>query len=342
MALAWSHRKAPARGVACLGVGGAVPPTTLDNDHFAQRLDTSDAWIHARTGIRTRHVERPGDPLLALSLPAAQEALAMAQVGPEAVDLIVVATSSPDHPMPSEAALLQAALGVPAGAACWDVAAACTGFVVAMAQAHQAIALGAASCALVVGVDALSRFMDPGDRGTAILFGDGAGAVVLQASESPGILAYRLGADGRQAQDLVVAPVVAPDAVPEGFWPPKWMRMNGRAIYRFVLEVVPPLLEDLLTEAGLRQEELKALVPHQANGRMLESLAHQVGLPAERLWLNLERLGNTSAASIPLVMAERAQAGELQAGDLLALVGFGSGLTWGGILLRWGGPTIPS
>jgi 3-oxoacyl-[acyl-carrier-protein] synthase-3 len=323
--------------VALTGVGSHLPAGILTNEALARRVDTSDAWIVSRTGISERRVVAPGDTLWELCVPAAREALAMAGVPPETLDLVVVATSSPDHPMPSTAALLQAAIGAHRAAA-FDIEAACTGFVYGLAVASQFIRTGMYRRVLLIGADVLSRYMDYGDRGTCILFGDGAGAVVLEASEVEGLHALLLAADGRGAGLLRIAP--APEARPAdaGVANPQFMTMNGREIYRFVAEQAPEQILAACTQAAIAPADLDHLVMHQANMRILEAVAKRLDLPMERVPSTLERHGNTSAASIPIVLADLVARGRLRHGDRMCLTGFGAGLTWATAIVDWRGP----
>ncbi|MEB3222127.1 MAG: beta-ketoacyl-ACP synthase III [Candidatus Sericytochromatia bacterium] len=323
--------------VALTGVGAHVPPKILTNAELAQRIDTSDEWITSRTGIAQRRVVSPGDTLWELCVPAARDALAMAGVAPEDLDLIVVATSSPDHPMPSTAALLQAALGA-GRAAAFDLEAACTGFVYGLAVASQFIRTGMYSRVLLVGADVLSRYMDYTDRGTCILFGDGAGAVVLEAGAQEGLHALCLAADGRGADLLKIAPLPGSPAADSGVASPAFMAMNGREIYRFVTEQAPAQILAACAQAGLTPAAIDHLVMHQANARILEAVAKRLGLPMDRVPSTIARHGNTSAASIPIVLADLATTGRLRRGDRLCLTGFGAGLTWATALIDWAGP----
>ncbi|MEB3328999.1 MAG: beta-ketoacyl-ACP synthase III [Candidatus Sericytochromatia bacterium] len=323
--------------VAMTGVGAHVPPGVLTNDDLARLVETSDDWIVSRTGISERRVVAPGDTLWELCVPAARRALSVAGIAPEDLDLIVVATSSPDHPMPSTAALLQAALGAHRAAA-FDLEAACTGFVYGLAVGSQFIRTGMYRRVLLVGADVLSRFMDYGDRGSCILFGDGAGAVVLEASDVEGLHGLVLAADGRGAGLLRVAPRTDAPPADAGVASPQFLTMNGREIYRFVSEQAPPQILAACAQAGLAPTELDHLVMHQANRRILEAVAGRLGLPMSRVPSTLARHGNTSAASIPIVLADTWTRGHLKPGDRLALTGFGAGLTWATAVVTWQGP----
>ncbi|MEB3198698.1 MAG: beta-ketoacyl-ACP synthase III [Candidatus Sericytochromatia bacterium] len=323
--------------VALTGVGAQLPTRVLSNDFFAARLDTSDAWIRSRTGIATRRVLAPEENLWELCLPAAREALSMAGVEPASLELIVVATSSPDHPMPSTAAWLQAHLGATRAVA-FDMEAACSGFVFGLAVVSQFIRTGLYTRCLLVGADALSRFMDYEDRNTSILFGDGAGAVVVERGQVEGLHALKLATDGTRADQLVIAPDASPtDCVPRSR-PQSFMRMNGREIYKFVLDTVPDQIREVCHMAGCELDDIDAFLLHQANQRILEGVATRLGVPLERVPSHLSRYGNTSAASIPIVLAEEVGAGRIKRGDTLCLSGFGAGLTWGSAIADWNGP----
>ncbi|MFN3432196.1 MAG: beta-ketoacyl-ACP synthase III [Candidatus Sericytochromatia bacterium] len=325
--------------VQLTGVGYAVPEQVLSNEDLAKLVETSDEWIATRTGIRERRI-LPGDQTLwSLCVPAARQALAQAQVDPADLDLIIVATSSPDYPMPSTAALVQAELGA-LRAACFDMEAACSGYVYGLAVAKQFIATGMYRNVLLIAADMLSRFMDYTDRGTCILFGDGAGATVLQAGRSEGVLSTILAADGRGAVHLDISPNAHEPAPPDRAVRQSFMHMNGKEIYKFVVDVVPPAIEKACAQAGITPQEVDFYILHQANMRILEAVSKRLGLGEGRMLHNISKYGNTSAASIPLVLGEAVEAGTVKPGDKLCLVGFGSGLTWGAAIVEWtGGPT---
>lgn len=320
---------------AVLGTGAALPDRIVSNRELLARLDTTEDWIVARTGIRTRRRAAPGEATSDLARAAAAAALRDAGVAPSSLDLIVVATATGDHPMPSTACLLQAALGAERAAA-FDLNAACSGFVYGLALADQAIAAGAARHVLLVGADTLTRLVDPEDRDTAVLFGDGAGAVVL--GRGAGVCAVQLGADGSGAMDLVVPaggsrrPVDAAALAERSHT----MRMQGRDVFRAAVRAMSDGLGVALHRAGCRPRDLRLVVAHQANARILRAVAERLDLPLEALWNDLAELGNTGAASIPIALARAQAAGALRDGDLVGLTAAGAGLTWGAAVLRWG------
>lgn len=341
-----STMQQPAPGASALrtipvqltGVGYAVPEQVLSNDDLSQLVDTSDEWIFTRTGIRERRVVAPDQTLWSLCVPAARQALAQAKVDPADLDLIIVATSSPDYPMPSTAALVQAELGA-RKAACFDMEAACSGYVYGLTVGKQFIATGMYQRVLVLAADMLSRYMDYTDRGTCILFGDGAGATVLQAGEREGVLSTILAADGRGAVHLDISPNASEPVPPARAVRQSFMHMNGKEIYKFVIDVVPAAIEQACATAGITPQEIDHYILHQANMRILEAVSKRLGLPEGRMLHNISKYGNTSAASIPLVLGEAVEAGTIKPGDKLCLVGFGSGLTWGAAIVEWtGGP----
>jgi 3-oxoacyl-[acyl-carrier-protein] synthase III len=323
-------------GLAVLGTGFAVPEREITNDALAARLDTSDAWIVSRTGIRARRVL--DDPSIAtshLATAAARAALARAGLEPDAIDLVIVATASPDYPIPSTACLVQAELGarpVPA----FDLNAACSGFVYGLALADQALATGAAQYILLVGADTLTRHVDWEDRSTAVLFGDGAGAVVL--GRGNGLLGVHLGSDGRRADDLRILaggsrhPLGAAALVTRAHK----ITMKGPEVFRAAVDAMADGLEAAARAAGLRPDRLRWIFAHQANARIIRGVAERLGITLAAFWMNLERYGNTGAASIPIALAEASAAGHLQAGDVVGLTAAGAGLTWGAAILRWG------
>ena len=324
--------------VQLTGIGYAVPEQVLSNADLEQLVETSDEWIFTRTGIRERRILPAEQTLWSLCVPAASQALAQAQVAPQDLDLIIVATSSPDYPMPSTAALVQAELGA-CKAACFDMEAACSGYVYGLAVAKQFIATGMYRRVLLIAADMLSRYMDYTDRGTCILFGDGAGATVLQAGEREGVLSTILAADGRGACHLDISPNPAEPAPPERMVRQSFMHMNGKEIYKFVVEVVPPAIEQACRQAGITPQEVDHYILHQANMRILEAVSKRLGMSEGRMLHNISKYGNTSAASIPLVLGEAVEAGTIKPGDKLCLVGFGSGLTWAAAIVEWtGGP----
>jgi 3-oxoacyl-[acyl-carrier-protein] synthase-3 len=325
--------------VQLTGVGYAVPEQVLSNADLERLVETTDDWIFTRTGIRERRILPAPQTLWSLCVPAARQALAQARVDAAELDLIIVATSSPDYPMPSTAALVQAELGA-FKAAAFDMEAACSGYVYGLAVGKQFIATGMYKNVLVIAADMLSRFMDYTDRGTCILFGDGAGATVLQAGTREGVRSLVLAADGRGAGHLDIAPNAHEPEPPTRAVRQSFMHMNGKEIYKFVVEAVPPAIQEASRQAGIEVASIDHFILHQANMRILEAVSKRLGLPEARMLHNISRYGNTSAASIPLVLGEAVEAGTVKPGDTLCLVGFGAGLTWGAAVVEWtGGPT---
>jgi 3-oxoacyl-[acyl-carrier-protein] synthase III len=311
-----------------VGTGSYLPARIVDNDEFARRLDTSDAWIRERTGIARRHIadEKQGSSDLALE--ASRRALEAANVDPSQIDLIVVATSTPDYIFPSTACLLQAKLGIK-GCAAFDVQAVCTGFIYALATADGFIKNGTAKNALVVGAEVFSRILDWNDRGTCVLFGDGAGAVVLAAGSKPGIHATRLHADGSQVDMLSVPGNVARGKVVGS----PFLQMNGQGVFKYAVRVLEESARETVAAAGMQLAELDWLIPHQANVRILEATARKLELPREKLVVTVDHHGNTSAASVPLALDEYVRSGRIRPGHRLLLQGVGGGFTWGSSLV---------
>ncbi|HWL83975.1 MAG TPA: beta-ketoacyl-ACP synthase III [Roseomonas sp.] len=311
------------------GTGGYLPELVLDNDALAARhgLDTSDAWIQERTGIRQRHLAAPGEQASDMGAAAARAALEQAGLPASAVDGVIVATATPDAVFPSTAARLQAKLGINTGFA-FDVAAACSGFVYALSVADAMIRTGQARCVLVIGAEVFSRILDWTDRATCVLFGDGAGAVVLRASdeasaEGRGLLSCHLHADGQHGDILQV----------EGA--PGLVRMAGREVFRHAVSKLAAVVDEALAHNGLEKSAVSWLVPHQANLRIIEAMGRKLGLPPERVVVTVDRHANTSAASIPLALAEATRDGRIQRGDLVLMEAIGGGLTWGAALARF-------
>ncbi|HEX7053741.1 MAG TPA: beta-ketoacyl-ACP synthase III [Burkholderiales bacterium] len=311
-----------------LGTGSYLPPRVMSNDDFARRLDTSDAWIRERTGIRERHIAEESQTSSDLALEAARRALQAAGVAAADVDLLIVATSTPDFVFPSTACLLQAKLGVK-GAAAFDVQAVCSGFVYALATADSFIRSGQHRKALVVGAEVFSRILDWNDRGTCVLFGDGAGAVVLASAEKPGIHASVLRADGSHAGMLSVPGNVNRGAITGS----PFLQMDGQAVFKFAVRVLEESARETAAKARMSLDEIDWLIPHQANVRILEAVARKLDLPREKLVVTVDRHGNTSAASVPLALDEYVRAGRIRPGQRLMLQGVGGGFTWGSSLL---------
>ncbi len=315
------------------GTGSYLPPNRLTNDDLAAQLakdgiETSDQWIVERTGIRARHFAAPDVAASDLALQAAQRALEAADCDAASIDLIIVATSTPDMVFPSTACLVQQKLGVH-GCAAFDVQAVCSGFVYALTVADSMIRTGAAKKALVIGSEVFSRILDFQDRGTCVLFGDGAGAVVLEASDTPGVLASELHSDGRHVGILCV-----PGHVSGGrALGDPLLKMDGPAVFKLAVGVLEDVARSVLAKAGRSGDDVDWLIPHQANIRILQSTARRLKLPLEKLIVTVDRHGNTSAASIPLALDESVRSGKIVAGDTLLLEGVGGGFTWGAVLL---------
>ena len=326
--------RANGRPISITGLGCHVPERVLTNDDLAEIVDTSDEWIVERTGIRERRIASDDEALTDLCLPAARRALEMAQVDPKTVDLVVVATVTPDMAFPSSSALIADALGMP-DAAAYDLSAGCTGFVYAIAQAHGMLAAGLARRALVVGADVLSKILDWTDRSTLVLFGDGAGAVVLEQVDHGGFLGFELGADGGGGANLWL-----PGSGSRKFEEPdRFVKMNGREVFKFATRVMVSSAEAILEECGKSVEDIDVYVPHQANVRIIDHAVRKLGVPQEKTVVNVDRYGNTSSGSIPLALADAADDGRLEPGKLVLLTGMGAGLTWGSALIEWTHPT---
>jgi 3-oxoacyl-[acyl-carrier-protein] synthase-3 len=312
------------------GTGSYLPTRVLSNHDLARRVDTSDAWIRSRTGIRERRIAAPAEVTSDLALHASRAALDAAGMSPEEVDLIIVATTTPDMVFPSTACILQAKLGARGGPA-FDVQAVCSGFVYALAVADSMLARGLARNALVVGAEIYSRILDWSDRSTSVLFGDGAGAVVVVPSSTPGIVAAHLHADGRHADVLCV-----PGALSEGqVVGSPFLRMDGGAVFKFAVNALTEAAGEALAQAQLTPAEINWLVPHQANIRIIEATAKRLGVPMARVVTTVDRHANTSAASIPLALDEAARDGRLETGQRVLLLGVGGGFTWGSLLMQW-------
>jgi 3-oxoacyl-[acyl-carrier-protein] synthase-3 len=309
------------------GTGSYLPPRVMKNDEFAARLETSDAWIRERTGIAQRHIADEAQASSDLALEAARRALQAAGAKAEELDLILVATSTPDFIFPSTACILQAKLGVK-GCAAFDLQAVCSGFVYALATADSFIRNGIYKTALVVGAEVFSRILDWNDRGTCVLFGDGAGAVVLRADSKPGIHASVLHADGGQADMLSVPGNVSRGRIIGS----PFLQMNGQGVFKFAVRVLDEVAHETMAAAGMTIEDIDWLIPHQANVRILDATARKLGLPREKLVVTVDHHGNTSAASVPLALDEFIRAGKIRSGQRVLMQGVGGGFTWGATL----------
>jgi 3-oxoacyl-[acyl-carrier-protein] synthase-3 len=322
------------RNVTITGLGCHVPDRTVTNDDLKQYIDTSDEWIVTRTGIRERRIAAPEEAMTDIALPACRRALEMAGVEAGSIDLLVVATITPDMAFPSTAALLADTLGMP-DAAAYDLSAGCTGFMYAIAQAYAMLAAGLSQRALVVGGDVLSKILDWSDRSTLVLFGDGAGAVVLEHAPNGGFLGFELGADGSGGESLWL-----PGSGSRLFEDPaRFVKMNGREVFKFATRVMVSSAQAILAECGKTVDDIDVYVPHQANIRIINHAAEKLGIPLEKIVINVDRYGNTSSGSIPLALADAADDGRLQPGKLVLMTGMGAGLTWGSALIDWTHPT---
>jgi 3-oxoacyl-[acyl-carrier-protein] synthase III len=319
------------------GWGMSVPPNILTNEDLAKMVDTNEEWIFSHTGIRERHIAGPRDTTASLAFEAAARALSVAGVPARHIGLIIVATSLPEYYMPSTACIVQDQLGA-SRAAAFDILAACSGFVYALSVASQMIISGAYDNALVIGSETLSRLIDWNDRSTCVLFGDGAGAVVLQASEKPGgVLSIAMHADG-SGGDLLIVPAGGsrlPASLETIEDNKHTIVMNGREVYRFATRVMVSSTLEVIEKAGLSLDDIRLVVPHQANRRIIESAAKSLELPMDRFFVNIDRYGNTSAASIPIALCEAINARLIHPGDHIVLVAFGAGLTWASSVVKW-------
>lgn len=325
------------RYAAITGWGMAVPERVMTNADLERMVETSDEWIVSRTGIKERRVVGPNDSTTSLSTAAARQALDRAGLDATDIDLIIVGTCTPDQFLVSQACLVQAELGGNAGA--FDLGAACSGFVYALATGNQFVQSGLYQRVLVIGADTLTRFVDYTDRSTCVLFGDGAGAVVLEATDEPrGLLSTVLGADGAGNKHLYIPGWGG--YVPEtaGIFPEyrPYLQMNGNEVFRFAVRVMGDAAVEAVEKAGLGFSDISMLIPHQANARIIEAAARRLDLPIDRVWINLDRYGNTSAATVPIALCEVESSGKLKEGDNLVFVAFGGGLAWAAGVVRWG------
>ena len=313
-----------------IGTGSYLPEKVLTNRDLEKLVDTSDEWIYTRTGIRQRHIAAENENSSDLALAASRRALDAAGLKPDDIDLLIVATTTSDMVFPSTACILQAKLGMTRGAA-FDLQAVCSGFVYALATADQFMKSGQYRHALVVGAEVYSRILDWKDRSTCVLFGDGAGAVVLGKGETPGILAARLHSDGRYAHILSVPGGVSGGAIAGR----PLLQMEGNAVFKFAVKVLGEVADETLGAAGLGRSDIDWLIPHQANIRIIQATAKKLGLSMERVITTVDRHANTSAASVPLALDTAVRDGRIRPGQHVLLEGVGGGVTWGAVLVRW-------
>jgi 3-oxoacyl-[acyl-carrier-protein] synthase-3 len=327
------------RHAQIVGVGSCLPDQVMTNTDFERIVDTSDEWITTRTGISERRIVADGESTSDLAARAGRAALDNAGIADDEVDLLIVGTTSPDYVLPSTACVTQAKLGLTCPA--YDVMAACTSFIYALQVAASTIESGRATTVLVVGAEALTRLVDFSDRSTCVLFGDGAGAVVVRASDEPGIESVVLGADGTGV-DSLKAPAggaalpTTPELLAAG---QQYVQMAGNDVFKFAVRVIPTATTQVLEQSGHALDDLRWLVPHQANKRIIDTVEERLGIEHSKVYSNMRLTGNTSAASIPLALDDLYTSGRLSPGDLLVLVGFGAGLTWGAAVVRW---TMPA
>jgi 3-oxoacyl-[acyl-carrier-protein] synthase-3 len=326
-----------ARYAHIVGWGKYLPARTMTNRDLERLVDTTDAWIMEHSGISERHIAAAKESTSTMALRAARDALEVANLDPGDLDLLIVATVTPDHLFPATACLVQDALGA-SKAGTFDLSAGCSGFIHGMSVASQMILAGAYDNALVIGAETLSRIIDWQDRDTCILFGDGAGAVVLKASETPGgILSFTLGSDG-SGGDLLILPAggshlpASQETVAKGL---HYTRMNGREVFRFAVRIMGQAAREAIKKANLTIEDIELFIPHQANLRIIASAANQLSVPMERVFNNIQKYGNTSAASVPIALCEAIEEGKIRPGEHVVLVAFGAGLTWGAAVVEW-------
>ena len=325
--------------VIIAGVGSYTPARILTNAELSTMVDTTDEWILSRSGIRERHIAAENEATSDLAVQAAQRALADAKVNASEIDLLIVATCTPDLPLPSTACIVQHRLGVPPHATCFDIMAACSGFLYALEIAYGQLLTGRYKRALIIGAEKLSAFTDWSDRSTCVLFGDGAGAAVLTKVDQSGIgiLGSDLGADGEFVDNLYVpgggsrCPASAKSVGDRSHF----IKMNGREVFKSAVRVMETVAREMLEQHQLSPDQISLVIPHQANIRIIEALAGNLGIPMDRVMVNLERYGNTSSATIPLALDEARRSGRIKPGDLTLMVAFGAGLTYGAALVRW-------
>ena len=315
------------------GTGSYLPERVLSNQDLERMVDTTDEWITERTGIKKRHIVGEGETTCDLAEAAARRALEMAGRSAEDIDLIIVATTTPDRIFPSTACLLQARLGAQ-GCPAFDVQAVCTGFVYALSVADQFVRNGTARCALVIGAESFSRIIDWTDRGTCVLFGDGAGAVILEASDEPGILSTHLHADGRY-ETLLHVPYGVSDGLDRVEWDQAKVRMRGNEVFRVAVNTLGRIVDETLRANGMKKSDVDWLVPHQANIRIIQATARKLGMSMDRVVVTVDQHGNTSAASVPLALDVAVRDGRIRRGEIVLMEAFGGGFTWGSAILRF-------
>nr|WP_255603269.1 beta-ketoacyl-ACP synthase III [Oscillochloris sp. ZM17-4] len=328
------------RYAAITGWGMAVPQQVVTNDDLAQRIDTSDEWIRSRTGIAERRIAGPGEFTSTLATAAGREAIERAGLSPSDIDMVIVATCTPDRPFPATACAVQANLGIKRAPA-FDIAAACSGFLYGMSVGTSMIQSGASRTLLLIAADIFTHLIDWNDRNTCVLFGDGAGAVVLQATEQPlGLISAQIGAAGEGETMMAVDAggtrmPATPDLLDQG---KQYVYMNGREIFKHAVREMCDSAKQAVAEAGLSLDDIRLVIPHQANVRIIDAVAKRLEISMDRVVVNLDRYGNTSAASVPIALYEAVQQGRVRDGDYLLLTAFGGGLTWGSSVIRWGRP----
>jgi 3-oxoacyl-[acyl-carrier-protein] synthase-3 len=325
--------------VIIAGVGAYAPERVLTNDDLTKMVETSDEWIVSRSGIRERHIAAPDEACSDLGIKAAAAALKDANIDASEVDLLIVATATPDYPLPSTACVVQHKLGVPPHATAFDIAAACSGFVYALEIAYGQLLTNRYKCALIIGAEKLSSIVDWSDRTTCVLFGDGAGAAVLKKVDQDGIgiIGSDLGADGELTEYLYTpaggsrTPASAETVANKGHF----LKMKGKEIFKNAVRVMETVAREMVEQHNLSLDQINLVIPHQANVRIVEALAGNLGLPMDRFYVNIDRFGNTSSASIPIALDEARRSGRIKPGDYTLLVAFGAGFTYGSTLIRW-------
>lgn len=316
-----------------VGTGSYAPENIVTNDYLATVMDTSDEWISSKTGIRERRISK-GEGTVELSYQAAKRALENAKVNPKEVDLIICATCSPDKFLPSTACEVQALLGAE-NAMCFDLSAACSGFIFALKTANAYISSGMANTAIVIGAETLSKILDWEDRATCVLFGDGAGAAIVRNEENPSVLAYITGSDGTKGPVLQCEARNVNNLFVKGKDKVEYVTMDGKEVYKFAVTCVPKIISELLNQSNMKTEDIKYFILHQANKRIIESVAKRLHISMDKFPLNIDKYANTSAATIPILLDELNQKGMLKKNDKIIIAGFGGGLTWGGALIEW-------